>query len=116
KKNRKMDNVEQLWDLEYLTNKEYLKIERCLHENIKDSKTFDSLNLRNKKLNEIIDDYNSSVLDFNKVCSVFPNFLFVKKKGFDKKKFFNLKYGENNEGYYYQKKKTEHWIETGQWE
>lgn len=116
KTNRNASKVDELWNLEYEVNKAYLNLEKCFEEQSNNKIKIDSLKLNAEELNKIVDEYNSNVLDFNKYYSTFPNFMFGSKEGFRREKFFYLKYGEDNEEYYNQKKKTDKWIETGKWE
>lgn len=116
KSNRNPSKIEELWNLEYTINKAYLQLEKCF-ENTSSNKTqTNSLKLNAEKLNKIVDEYNANVLDFNQYYSKFPNFLLAKKNGFKREEFFYLKYGENNDDYYNQKKKVQKWVETGKWE
>lgn len=115
KKYRNINSVEELWNLEYFTNKEYLKVKECLQKNKVNKENIDSLNSGAEELNRLINRYNSAVLNFNKSCSVFPNFLFVKEAGISKKKFYYLEYNKDNDKYYQNKQEVEYWIETGQW-
>lgn len=55
------------------------------------------LNQNTIVINNLIDSYNNSVMEYNKYFSTFPNFIFLKNNGFDKKEFFDIKYGVNNE-------------------
>lgn len=116
KTNRNPNQIDELWNLEYEVNKIYLNLENCFERQSNNKIKIDSLKLNAEELNKIVDEYNSDVLDFNKYYSTFPNFMFGSKEGFRRKKFFYLKYGESNEDYYNQKKKTDKWIETGKWE
>ncbi|WP_172284391.1 hypothetical protein [Chryseobacterium sp. LAM-KRS1] len=116
KSNRDPNKVEELWNLEYTTNKAYIQLGKCFEGKSNTKIKTDSLKLNAEKLNRIVDEYNANVLDFNKYYSIFPNFMFGSQEGFRRKKFFYLKYGEDNEEYYKQKKKTDKWIETGKWE
>ncbi|WP_131828131.1 hypothetical protein [Elizabethkingia ursingii] len=114
KTSRSLNQVDELWNLEYEVNKAYLNLEKCIEEQPDNKIKLDPLKLNAEELNKIVDEYNSNVLDFNKYYSTFPNFIFGGKEGIQRKKFFYLKYGENNEDYYNQKKKTDEWIETGE--
>lgn len=116
KTNRNVSKVDELWNLEYEVNKAYLSLEECLKEQPDYKEKVDSLKLNAEELNKLVDEYNSNVLDFNKYYSTFPNFIFGSREGFRREKFFYLKYGEDNDEYYNQKKKTNKWIETGKWE
>ncbi|MCL1667210.1 hypothetical protein M2T82_03950 [Elizabethkingia ursingii] len=114
KTNRSPNQVDELWNLEYEVNKAYLNLEKCIEEQPDNKIKITPLKLNAEELNKIVDEYNSNVLDFNKYYSTFPNFMFGSKEGIRRKKFFYLRYGENNDDYYNQKKKTDKWIETGE--
>ena len=116
KSERNLNKIDELWNLEYATNKAYLTLEKCFVEKSSNNTQIDSLNSNAEQLNKLVDEYNANVKDFNKYYSTFPNFIFGSKKGFRREKFFYLKYGHDNEEYYNQKKKAEKWIETGKWE
>ncbi|WP_336665158.1 LemA family protein [Elizabethkingia meningoseptica] len=113
KANRSPTQVEDFWNLEYEVNKAYLNLEKCIEKQPNNKSKVNTLKLNAEELNKIVDEYNSNVLNFNKYYSTFPNFMFGSKEGIRRKKFFYLKYGENNDDYYNQKKKTDKWIETG---
>jgi len=90
-------------------NLNFVILEYDLNKKIMDS--FDSTNTSNEKclfcnkiintsngqLNVLIEDYNKSVLYYNKYISIFPNFIIAKRNGFKKKKYFSIKYGINND-------------------
>ena len=116
KNNRDPNKVDEFWDLEYNTNKVYLQLKECFEDKAINDPNLSLTNFNAEKLNKVVENYNANVLDFNKYYSTFPNFIFGSKKGYKRKKFFYLKYGEDNEEYYNQKKKTEKWVETGKWE
>lgn len=60
-------------------------------------------------MNAIIDEYNDRTLDYNKYISIFPNFVFAKKNGFIKKKYFTIKYGIENEDPILKSKELPEW-------
>jgi len=51
----------------------------------------------NDKLNILVEEYNKSVLYYNKYISIFPNFIIAKQNGFKKKKYFSIRYGVQND-------------------
>lgn len=114
KKERNIKDVEALWLLEYNTNKQYLKIEHCYIEKATLKAKLDSLQDNAAELNQIVEKYNIYVKEFNLFYSTFPNFIFAKNGGFKRKKYFDLKFGMDNEALYLEKKKIERWIETGE--
>ncbi|HAY3500073.1 hypothetical protein HZQ11_12230 [Elizabethkingia anophelis] len=114
KTSRSLNQVDELWNLEYEVNKAYLNLEKCIEDHPDSKIKLNPLKLNAEELNKIVDEYNSDVLDFNKYYSTCPNFVFGSKEGIRRKKFFYLRYGENNEDYYNQKNKTDKWIETGE--
>lgn len=114
KKERNIEDVEALWLLEYNTNKQYLKVEPCYAEKATLKERLKSLQDNAVELNEIVEQYNTLVSEFNLNYSTFPNFIFAKKAGFKRKKKFDLKFGMDNEATYIEKKKIEKWIETGE--
>lgn len=87
---------------EYLLNKFYLNLlthlkNDTLLNNSKNQKIFIALKKNDTLSNAIINEYNAWVLDYNKYISLFPNFVFAKQKGFRMKKYFDIKYGVQNE-------------------
>jgi len=113
---RNLTEIDSLWELEYKTNKEFFLIEDCLNKHISNKIMLGSLKFNAYKLNKIVEAYNTKVLDFNKYYTFFPNSIIAKKVGLKRKKFFYMKYGENNDDYYNQKLKTKKWVETGKWD
>lgn len=49
------------------------------------------------QINNKIKNYNDVVLSFNEYYSTFPNFVIGKRKGFQRKILFSIKYGVDNE-------------------
>lgn len=98
---------------EYLINNVYLTLSA---QNKADSFTDNNkqnifLKLRDNDtlINNKIDYYNSVAFDYNKYVSLFPNFYFAKQKGYDRKKYFEMKYGSTNEAPNEQAKKFPEW-------
>ena len=78
-----LDFLKQEYDL----NKEYLKfLNKCKRDNTFITndvyKIQKQLSDNDKKTNEIINQYNSNVVEYNQYLSIFPNFLIAKKNGF----------------------------------
>jgi hypothetical protein len=67
------------------------------------------LNNDDKIINKTIDEYNNSTLEYNQYISIFPNFIYAKKNGFIKRKFFTLKYGIKNEDPIVKSKELPEW-------
>lgn len=86
--------------LEFDLNKVYLEImlhfknDTLFEKNVKNALM--QLQLNNKEANIEIDNYNNLTLRYNKYLSVFPNFIFAKKYGYSKRKYFIIKYGIEN--------------------
>jgi hypothetical protein len=87
---------------EYFINNIYLNIlvqlkDDTLLNNNKNHKIFNELKSNDTLSNAVADEYNNLVLDYNRYISFFPNFVFAKQNGFSKKKYFNIKYGIQNQ-------------------
>lgn len=100
--------------LEYDVNKIYLKVffkysQDSVLKKKKEYKLLEQVNYKDDKINSVIEDYNSAVLDYNRYIATFPNFLFAKRNGFNKKKYFNIKFGEENEDPVVKSKKFPEW-------
>ena len=79
KSERNLNKIDELWNLEYATNKAYLTLEKCFVEKSSNKTQIDSLNSNAEQLNKLVDEYNANVKDFNKYYSTFPNFIFGSK-------------------------------------
>jgi hypothetical protein len=68
----------------------------------------------NKKMNSNLDNYNQTVREFNVYRITFPNFLITRRTKFrDDYKYFDIRYGVNNEKIMIKKIKVENWIKNG---
>lgn len=114
KKERNVGEVKALWLLEYRTNQQYVKVGPCYAKKPKLKGKLQVLINSAEELNQLLDSYDAYVREFNLYYSTFPNFLFAKEGGFKRRKFFDLKYGQDNEAIFIEKKKIEKWIETGE--
>lgn len=88
--------------LEYDLNKVYVNVLKKYSNDsiLKQSSQFKilvKLKEIDLKANALIEQYNDAVSDNNRYISIFPNFYFAKSDGFDKKKYFSIKYGVENE-------------------
>lgn len=114
KKTRNIKDVENLWFLEYNTNKQFLQIKPCYEAELSTASILLSLKDNASKLNKIVSDYNSLVREYNLYYSTFPNFLFAKGSGHKRKKYFELSFGMDNEKVYSDKMSLKKWIMTGE--
>lgn len=110
---RNVENVDSLWVLEYNTNKQYLKVVPCYTDKIDFKQKLETLQNNANQLNESVETYKAIVMEFNLLYTTFPNFLFAQKIGLKRRKYFDLKFGMDNEDIYKEKKKKENWIKTG---
>ncbi|ADQ81452.1 hypothetical protein J5295_02180 [Riemerella anatipestifer] len=80
-------------------------------------KTFqsDSLKSISAKLNLLKNKYNSELRTFNFSWITFPFNLIKMRQKFSKYNYLEIDYGKSNREKMKQRKKTEHWIETGEW-
>lgn len=81
-------------------------------------KTFqsDSLKSTNTKLNPLKDKYNSDLRSFTFTWVTFPFNLIKMRQKFPEYNYLEIDYGNSNQENMKQRKKTEHWVETGKWE
>lgn len=81
-------------------------------------KTFqsDSLKSTNRKLNPLKDKYNSDLRSFTFTWVTFPFNLIKMRQKFPEYNYLEIEYGNSNQENMKQRKKTEHWVETGKWE
>jgi|688.fasta_scaffold466833_1 hypothetical protein len=99
---------------EYLMNKYfmktfniYLKRKELLMDN-KDK--FDEILKDIEEQNIILENYDSNVRSFNSFIGTFPNFIIAKSNGFKMKKYFQIKFGEENKDPKQVRKETIEWI------
>lgn len=111
---RNIKEVDALWLLEYNTNKQYLKTVNCYAEKTILKEKLKSLQNNANELNQILEQYNTYVKEFNVFYSTFPNLFFARDTGFKRKKYFDLKFGVDNEALFLEKKRIKNWIETGE--
>lgn len=97
---------------------DYVYLEYKLNEsllNFKKTNAFDfiekdvSISKIDSMLNQKIDRYNNLVQNFNEYYTLFPNILVAKYLGLTKKKYFSIKYGENNEDPIVKSKEVPEW-------
>ncbi len=115
-KERKVQEVDSLWTLDYNANKEYLKVAPCYADKVGVKEKLELLQSNADQLNEDIETYKGLVVEFNLLYSTFPNFWFAKEAGLKRRKYFDLKFGMDNEDLYREKRRKEHWIKTGKLE
>ena len=97
-------------ELEYELNKTMMSLLDSTNINLSKYKTFKNIFITsNDKLNALIAEYNNAVLSYNLYISTFPNFIIAKRNGFVRKKFFEIKYGVNNENPIEKSKKLPEW-------
>ncbi|HEY5588618.1 MAG TPA: LemA family protein [Candidatus Paceibacterota bacterium] len=98
-------------ELEYNLNKELMILLDSTNVNSGKYKSFEKVFITsNDKLNALIEEYNNTTLSYNLYISTFPNFIIAKRNGFKRKKFFEIKYGINNEDPIEKNKKLQEWI------
>ncbi|KAA9042055.1 LemA family protein [Ginsengibacter hankyongi] len=102
---------------EHILNNEYLKSLKAfsLDSSLLNKEgwgTLKELKVSDNEMNNVIADYNNSVLENNKYISTFPNFILAKRNGFSKKKFFTIKYGIKNEDPIEKSKKLPEWAKN----
>lgn len=66
----------------------------------------------NQELNEITTEYNSSVKDYNGYFTIFPNFIFAKRKGYIREKFLTIEYGKENQDPIEKSKEIPEWAKN----
>lgn len=97
---------------------DYIYLEYKLNEsllNLKKSDAFDfieknmSISKIDSMLNQKIDKYNNLAQNFNEYYTLFPNILVAKYLGLTKKKYFTIKYGENNDDPIIKSKEVPEW-------
>ena len=102
--------VKQEYDLDKVYLKIFIKYSTdSILKNSKEYELLKQVNYRDNKINDIIEDYNNATLDYNKYISIFPNFIFAKRNGFSKKKYFTIKFGKENEDPIVKSKKLPEW-------
>ena len=68
----------------------------------------------NDKLNSSLDNYNQAVRDYNVYRVRFPNSIIARRMNFRKSyKYFEIRYGIDNEKVMERKQKVENWIKNG---
>ncbi len=82
---------------QYLINKLFMKISAKHNKSVVFLHVNRTLKNNENVLNQMIDNYNSYVREYNVYLSTFPNFFFAKSNGFRRLNFFEIKFGENNE-------------------
>lgn len=112
-KERNARKVDSLWTLDYNTNKQYLKVAPCYADKVGAKEKLELLQSNADQLNEDVETYKALVAEFNLLYSTFPNVFFAKEAGFERRKYFDLKYGMDNEELYKEKRRKENWIKTG---
>ncbi|MEC4049001.1 LemA family protein [Flavobacterium sp. SUN046] len=112
KKEIKECNPNLVYD-KYLTNKYMLPLMKYYSDNqigdIEKQKALKSLENNIDDINKIIEKYNSSVSDYNKYYSMFPNFILAKSYGFKRKDYFEIRYGIENKDPKIAQKETREW-------
>ena len=97
-------------ELEYKLNKELMIILDSTNANSGKYKCFEKVFITsNEKLNAFIEEYNNTTLSYNLYISSFPKSIIAKRNGFKRKKFFEIKYGVNNEDPIEKNKKLQEW-------
>lgn len=85
---------------QYLSNKYMLPIMKYYSDNqigdTEKQKALKRLENNIDDINKIIEKYNSSVRDYNRYYSSFPNFIIAKSYGFKRKDYFEIRYGIEN--------------------
>lgn len=98
---------------EYYSNLYTMKLtDETVVNNSQAKKLKDEIISTSKKANDFIEDYNTSVLEFNKYRSTFPNFFIANKYSIKNIDFFTIKYGQENKNPKI-KSNIQKWIETG---
>ena len=87
----------QLTRNQYLVNKLFMKLSTKQSKSVIFLHVDRTLKNDENGLNEMIDNYNTYVRDYNVYLSTFPNFFFATSNGFRRLNFFEIKFGENNE-------------------
>jgi hypothetical protein len=68
----------------------------------------------NEKLNSSLDNYNQAVRDYNVYRIRFPNSIIARRMNFRKSyKYFDIRYGIENEKVMARKKEMENWVKNG---
>ncbi len=68
----------------------------------------------NAKLNSCLDNYNQSVREYNIYRIKFPNSIIARRMNFRKSyKYFDIRYGIENEKVMARKKERENWVKNG---
>lgn len=84
--------------LEFDLNKNLMELLNTTNKNSSEYKLLEKdYIISNDKLNGLVDEYNKYVLNYNKLISIFPNFLIAKRNGYKYKNYFSIKYGEKND-------------------
>ena len=65
-----------------------------------------------RELNEMTNEYNSSVEDYNVYYTIFPHFIFAKRKGFKRDKYLTIKYGKENQDPIEKSKELPEWAKN----
>ena len=108
--------------LKYYWNKaKYISLSACSEElefneyKINQFAMSDSLDSRvDDEINSSLDNYNQTVRFYHEYRGIFPNFLIARKTHFPKFfKFFDYKYGVDNENAMIRKKKRKDWVKNG---
>lgn len=89
---------------EYDLNEIYLAIRDSLS-----SDTEMKFKTNDQVINNLVDEYNASVVNYNKYISLFPNFIFA-RPDFKTKKVFTLTYGQHNDDPVEQIKEVPQWM------
>jgi len=65
-----------------------------------------------RELNEMTNEYNSSVEDYNVYYTIFPHFIFAKRKGFKRDKYLTIEYGKENQDPIEKSKELPEWAKN----
>ena len=64
------------------------------------------------ELNEMTNEYNSSVKDYNVYFTIFPHFIFAKRKGFKTIEYLAIEYGKENQDPIEKSKELPEWAKN----
>jgi outer membrane receptor protein involved in Fe transport len=65
-----------------------------------------------QELNGLMNEYNSSVKNYNVYYTIFPHFIFAKRKGFKRDKYLTIEYGKENQDPIEKSKEVPEWAKN----